>query len=352
MTLLQRFRGSKGGRVAAVDAIDGRTRWSRKLPSRSESSPIVDSGRVYFGSEDGTVYSLRTSDGQVRWRMKADGAVKGALALADGKLFFGDYGGKVHAIRQSDGGKVWEKGSGGGVLGIGGGNFYSSAAVAYGRVYIGSTSGAVYSFSAKNGALAWRHSTGGYVYASPAVGPGPGGRPTVFIGSYDGRFYALDARVGQVALDPAPGPQDLRVGEPHRRPRLRLRPGDEVVVGAGCRDRRDGLEDRPRRLQPGYLRRPADLLQRLLVALRARSRRDPLRPAQEALDPDGDARVREVALRLADRVLAVVEDRRRQRGVRAGAQRVGEVLEGPGAARGDHRARRRRPPPRSVRSRS
>jgi outer membrane protein assembly factor BamB len=197
VTLLQRFRGSKGGRVAAVDAIDGRTRWSRKLPSRSESSPVVDSGRVYFGSEDGTVYSLRTSDGQVRWRTKADGAVKGALALADGKLFFGDYGGKVHAIRQSDGGKVWEKGSGGGVLGIGGGNFYSSAAVAYGRVYIGSTSGAVYSFSAKNGALAWRHSTGGYVYASPAVGPGPGGRPTIFIGSYDGRFYALDARSGK-----------------------------------------------------------------------------------------------------------------------------------------------------------
>ena len=143
------------------------------------------------------MYSLRTSDGQVRWRTKADGAVKGALALADGKLFFGDYGGKVHAIRQADGGKVWEKGSGGGVLGIGGGNFYSSAAVAYGRVYIGSTSGAVFSFSAKNGALAWRHSTGGYVYASPAVGPGPGGRPTVFIGSYDGRFYALDAKSGK-----------------------------------------------------------------------------------------------------------------------------------------------------------
>ncbi len=197
VTLLERYKGSHAGRVAAVDAVDGRTRWSRKLPSRSESSPVVDSGRVYFGTEDGTVYSVRTSDGAVRWRMRADGAVKGALALADGKLFFGDYAGKVHAIRQSDGGKVWEAGSGGSVLGLGGGNFYSSAAVAYGRVYIGSTSGAVYSFSAKNGQLAWRHSTGGYVYASPAVGPGPGGRPTVFIGSYDGRFYALDARSGK-----------------------------------------------------------------------------------------------------------------------------------------------------------
>ena len=218
------------------------------------------------------MYSLRTSDGQVRWRTKADGAVKGALALADGKLFFGDYGGKVHAIRQADGGKVWEKGSGGGVLGIGGGNFYSSAAVAYGRVYIGSTSGAVYSFSAKNGALAWRHSTGGYVYASPAVGPGPGGRPTVFIGSYDGRFYALDAKSGRSRWTRHLGRKISGVGEPHRRSRLRLRPRDEVVVGARRRDGRDGLEDGPRRVQPGDLRRAAHLLQRLLPSSRSTPR--------------------------------------------------------------------------------
>ncbi|MEA2179127.1 MAG: hypothetical protein QOG77_2424, partial [Solirubrobacteraceae bacterium] len=81
-------------------------------------------------------------------------------------------------------------------LGIGDGNFYSSAAVAYGRVYIGSTNGDVYSFSAVSGKLAWRKRTGGFVYASPAVGQVKGARPTVYIGSYDGRFYALDARSG------------------------------------------------------------------------------------------------------------------------------------------------------------
>ena len=49
-----------------------------------------------------------------------------------------------------------------------------------------------------------------------------------------------------------------------------------------------------------------------------------------ALDADGDAGVRQVALRLADGELAVVEDRRCQRGVRTGAQGVrrgaGEIL--------------------------
>jgi outer membrane protein assembly factor BamB len=39
---------------------------------------------------------------------------------------------------------------------------------------------------------------GGYVSAAPAVGAVRGMRPAVFIGSYGGRFTALDARNGHV----------------------------------------------------------------------------------------------------------------------------------------------------------
>jgi outer membrane protein assembly factor BamB len=194
--LLSHAGGSDTGRVVAVRARTGRVRWSRRLPSRAEGSPLLDRGRLYIGTEDGTVYALRAKNGHVRWTAKAAGAVKGAIALDAGKLYFGDYGGKVHAIRRSNGSKVWEVSPSSGPLGLGDGNFYSSAAVQYGRVYIGSTNGDVYSFSATDGKLAWRKHTGNYVYASPAVGQVHGGRPTVYIGSYDGRFYALDARSG------------------------------------------------------------------------------------------------------------------------------------------------------------
>ncbi|MEA2142703.1 MAG: hypothetical protein QOI64_1133 [Solirubrobacteraceae bacterium] len=194
--LLKRTAQDGAGRIIAIRAKTGSTRWSRRLPSRSESSPLVDHGRVYIGSEDGTVYSLRARDGVVRWRAKASGAVKGAIALDSGKLYFGDYGGRVHAIRRTDGKKIWSTAPGAGALGLGGGNFYSTAAVEYGRVYIGSTNGRIYSLSSADGKLAWSRSTGGYVYASAAVGQARGGRPTVYIGSYDGRFYALNARTG------------------------------------------------------------------------------------------------------------------------------------------------------------
>lgn len=195
--LLQRGKGIKGGRVVALTQKGGRTRWSRKLPSRAESSPLLDRGRLLFGSEDGTVYNLNAHNGNVRWRYKASGAVKGALALSDGKLFFGDYKGKLHAIRRRDGRKVWVAGTKGAGFGLSSGQFYSTPAVAYGRVYIGNTDGNVYSFASSNGKLAWRTGTGDYVYASPAVGEVAGGPPTVWLGSYDGTFYALNAKSGQ-----------------------------------------------------------------------------------------------------------------------------------------------------------
>ena len=197
--VLARGKGIKGGRVIALDVKNGRVRWSRKLPSRAESSPLVASGRVYFGTEDGTVYALRARDGAVRWRYKADGAVKGGLALDQGRLFFGDYGGKVHAIRQRDGSQIWETSSAGsGVRAQG-----RAASTRRRRRPTGASTSARSTasstrFAASNGKLAWRHKTGNYVYSSPAVASVPGAGPTVYIGSYDGRLYAFDARSGRV----------------------------------------------------------------------------------------------------------------------------------------------------------
>lgn len=198
-SVLLRRHGSEDGRVVALGGDLGEERWSRRLPSRSESSPLLHKGILYFGTEDGTVYALRAKGGRLVWKFQAAGAVKGALALSKGKLYFGTYGGHVYAIRRSNGRQVWSRHvAAGGAFGLGSGNFYSSAAVDYGRVYIGATNGAVYSLSAATGAVAWRKQTGAYVYGSPAVGAVAGGKPTVWIGSYNGNLYGLDARSGDV----------------------------------------------------------------------------------------------------------------------------------------------------------
>jgi outer membrane protein assembly factor BamB len=189
---------SEAGRVAAYRASDGRQVWSKALPSRAESSPLLKNGRLFFGSEDGTVYALAADSGRTIWTYRASGSVKGGPALANGTLYFGDYAGKVHAVQARTGQQVWSVGTSGTRFGFGSGRFYSTAAVAFGRVYLGNTDSRVYSFAARTGELAWATGTGAYVYGSPAVAVTPGLGPTVYVGSYDGNFYAFDARSGSV----------------------------------------------------------------------------------------------------------------------------------------------------------
>lgn len=196
-TILVGVHGGSKGRIVAVDPKKQKILWSKNLSSRTESSPLVRAGVVFFGSENGTVYALRANDGKVLWTYKAGGAVKGGLAYANGKLFFGDYGGRVHGIDAANGKAIWSSG-GGGALGLGDGQFYGTAAVAFGRVYIGNTNSSVYSFATSDGELAWRTGTGGYVYSSAAVAEIPKLGPTVYIGSYDGKVYALNAKSGAV----------------------------------------------------------------------------------------------------------------------------------------------------------
>jgi outer membrane protein assembly factor BamB len=195
-TVMQRAHNVHRGRAVAVDYVTGRIKWSRDLPSESESSPLIDRGRLYFGSQNGTVYALNAQNGNVLWTYHASGSVKASPTLKGGTLYFGDYSGSVQAISENTGRRFWRSGSEGALLGSG--TFYSTAAVIYGRVFLGNTDGRFYAYDASTGKLDWAYQTGAYVYSSPAVANAPGLGPTIYMGSYDGRFYALSARTGHV----------------------------------------------------------------------------------------------------------------------------------------------------------
>ena len=56
-----------------------------------------------------------------------------------------------------------------------------------------------------HGHLAWSQSTGDYVYAAAVAADTTDTPPTVYVGSYDGSFYAMDARSGDVRWEQKAG---------------------------------------------------------------------------------------------------------------------------------------------------
>ncbi|MFW6448112.1 MAG: PQQ-binding-like beta-propeller repeat protein [Halobacteriota archaeon] len=68
---------------------------------------------------------------------------------------------------------------------------WASPVVANGTVYVGSYDGDLYAVNAEDGEVRWRHSTGDRIDATAAVADG-----TVYIGSFDRNVYALDAETG------------------------------------------------------------------------------------------------------------------------------------------------------------
>ncbi len=77
-----------------------------------------------------------------------------------------------------------------------GGPIHSSPAVVNNTVYIGSRDGKLYALDAATGVKRWEYQTESWVESSPAIVNG-----VVYIGSNDGRLYALDAHSGEKLWD-------------------------------------------------------------------------------------------------------------------------------------------------------
>jgi outer membrane protein assembly factor BamB len=178
------------GRLIAFAAGSGQVRWQKTI-GPSESSPLLVGDTLYVGDWTGRMWAVDAKSGRTKWVHRVGGAIKGAAALSGNRLYFGAYDGHVYCLSARTGRVIW-RGSGQGSF-FRSSRFYATPALAYGRVYIGSTDGKMYSFGATTGRRIWSHSTGGYVYASPAVW-----NQRVFVGSYSHRFYAFDAATGDV----------------------------------------------------------------------------------------------------------------------------------------------------------
>jgi outer membrane protein assembly factor BamB len=81
-----------------------------------------------------------------------------------------------------------------------GASVYTSPAIVDGTMYVGSKDGRLYALDASDGTLKWSDGTGGILFSSPAVADG-----VVYFGSNDGNVYAVDASTGSLVWSFATG---------------------------------------------------------------------------------------------------------------------------------------------------
>jgi outer membrane protein assembly factor BamB len=184
------------GNLVAVDAQSGKPSWTTDLHAHLESSPMAVADRVYLGTDKTDVISLDASDGKVKWRFNSPGAIKASPTFHAGRVYVADYEGAMFSLDAATGRPLWRTNTTK-VPPFGEGGFYSSPAVGFGRVYAARDDGTVFAFDLRDGKVAWSFPTDNFVYGSPALAKVPGTPPSLYIGSYDEHFYALDARSGK-----------------------------------------------------------------------------------------------------------------------------------------------------------
>jgi glucose dehydrogenase len=190
------FLAFLNGDLIAIDAASGKTAWKRNLHAHLESSPLAVGGNLYLGDDKTNLVSLQASDGKVRWQFNSPGAIKASPSYHDGKVCVADYQASMYCVDANNGRVLWRTNTSK-VPPFGDGGFYSSPAIAFGHIYAARDDGTVYAFDEKTGKVDWFFPTHNFIYGSPAVAHVPGTPPSVYIGSYNEHFYALDALNGK-----------------------------------------------------------------------------------------------------------------------------------------------------------
>ena len=159
-----------------------------------EFPPAIVGGRLFVATDAGKLLALDSSTGASAWSLSTGRCIAASPAVRRGAVYFALMGhlpcgsqhgsGRVIAVRARDGKTLWAFSCGASE---------SSPLVVGSTVYVGSRDGRLYALDAITGRERWSFQTGGAIKGGAAFAGG-----TVYVGSYDGRVYAIGARSGRL----------------------------------------------------------------------------------------------------------------------------------------------------------
>ena len=151
------YVASTQGILKAIDMETGEEDWDIDLEGETNSSPVINSNKLFIGTEDG-IKAINTNTHEVIWDYDCDDVESTPVVYKD-VVYFGSNDGHLYGLDEDDGKVVLNKKLDG--------ELKSSPIVVDKNIYIGSTNGKLYSIGTdkdKN----WEFTTGDAILSSPS----------------------------------------------------------------------------------------------------------------------------------------------------------------------------------------
>ncbi|UQA56507.1 PQQ-binding-like beta-propeller repeat protein [Polyangium aurulentum] len=285
------FVGSSDRGLYALHVEDGSTIWRFETMGPVQSEPLYDADEdaVYFGSNDGALYKVRGKDGSLLWRFSTNAEVTRRPVIRDGVVYVVNANDYLIALEAKTGELRWHQhrtpAFGMEISG------YAGPALGRDKVYMAYSDGVVLAYDLRDGSEQWplvdlaaeaEQTAGGEapryldVDTTPVVSRISSG-DVVFVGSYAGGVFALDAENGTRAWvnDKALGVTELVMWEqPAHQPRTGPMPAVPAqrilfaasgLTGLWAMDPNDGRTLWRRNLPEGGITAPVPVGGALLV---------------------------------------------------------------------------------------
>jgi outer membrane protein assembly factor BamB len=90
--------GGRDRQLHAIDAADGKLKWSFPSKTQIDASPVIVGDRVFVGTGDGRVVALRLTTGDKLWEYEAGGGFTGSPAVSGGRLIIANDDGTLYCF--------------------------------------------------------------------------------------------------------------------------------------------------------------------------------------------------------------------------------------------------------------
>jgi outer membrane protein assembly factor BamB len=101
------YAAARDGKVRAIDAANGRTRWQTDTKLELSAGPGAGNGLVVVGTNDGEVVALDAEAGTVRWTARVSGEILAAPLVAGDRVVVRSVDGRMRALLATDGSEAW-----------------------------------------------------------------------------------------------------------------------------------------------------------------------------------------------------------------------------------------------------